>query len=209
MIDEMHEPNRGKEHRPRTYRQNVHKVFLAMSKKRKSRSKEIRKCIGKLLRFLKRDLKIINKMLENGSTLSKKNQEMLKTIQQLYVQQFEMYTKKSHKISDRIVSLNQPYVRPIVRGKASAAVEFGAKIAVSVVNGYTYLDKLSWNNFNEAKSLEDSVKEYQRRFGMLPKVILADTIYRNRDNRLFCKENGIRLSGRPLGRPLWGIYFSN
>ncbi len=30
---------------------------------------------------------------------------------------------------------------------------------------------------------------------------MADTIYRNKDNRKFCKENGIRLSGPRLGRP--------
>ena len=36
-----------------------------------------------------------------------------------------------------------PFVRPIVRGKTNAPVEFGAKLAISMVNGYpgTSLDR--------------------------------------------------------------------
>lgn len=42
---------------------------------------------------------------------------------------------------DRIVSINQPHIRPIVRGKAGKPVEFGAKISASCVDGYVFLDK--------------------------------------------------------------------
>jgi len=46
-------------------------------------------------------------------------------IQERYRQQHWMYENRCHRISGRIVSISQPHVRPIVRGKASAAVEFG------------------------------------------------------------------------------------
>ena len=49
--------------------------------------------------------------------------------------------------------------------------------------------------------LQASAERYKDRFGHYPEAILADTIYRNRENRTFCKDQGIRLSGPKLGRP--------
>ena len=54
---------------------------------------------------------------------------------------------------DRIVSIFQSHVRPIVRGKAGRKKEYGAKIGVSVVNGFTYIDHLSWDAYNEGSDL--------------------------------------------------------
>ena len=59
-----------------------------------------------------------------------------------------MYENKENKVENRIVSLTQPHVRPIVRGKAGTPVEFGAKLSASYVNGYVYLYRLSWDNYN-------------------------------------------------------------
>ncbi len=52
-----------------------------------------------------------------------------------------MYKTKSHRGEDRIVSISQPHVRPIIRGKAGAAVEFGAKLTISVVEGFTFCSR--------------------------------------------------------------------
>jgi IS5 family transposase len=112
-----------------------------------------------------------------------------------------MYRYRTHQIEDRIVNLTQPHVRPIVRGKAKAKVEFGAKIAIIMVNGYALLEKQAWDNFNEGTTLIESIETYKMRFGYYPKVVLADKIYRNRENLNFCKANGIRMSGPALGRP--------
>ncbi len=112
-----------------------------------------------------------------------------------------MYKSKKHNISDRIVSLSQPWVRPIVRGKAKDKTEFGAKVAISLVDGYTTIERLSWDNFNEGTDLIASVENYKDRFGYYPEAVIADKIYRNRENIAYCKKWGIRLSGPPLGRP--------
>jgi hypothetical protein len=82
------------------------------------------------------------------SWLSTRQYKMLLVVAEVYRQQLWMYENKQQRIDDRIVSLSQPHVRPIVRGKAGKSVEFGAKLSVSYVNGYVFLDKLSWNNFN-------------------------------------------------------------
>src|SRR5690625_4958392 len=112
-----------------------------------------------------------------------------------------MFDDKKHAIPNRIVSIDQPHVRPMVRGKAGSQVEFGAKIAASVVDGYSRIESMQWDSFNEALTLQDSVESYKQRHGVYPEAILADKLYRNRENLRYCKERGIRLSGPRLGRP--------
>jgi transposase, IS5 family len=88
--------------------------------------------------------------------LKKRQQQELQTIQKLFEQQL-------HSVEDRIVSISQPYVRPIVRGKAGADVEFGNKVMTSVVNGYCFIEKMSFDSFNEGVSLIDAVENYRNR----------------------------------------------
>lgn len=76
----------------------------------------------------------------------------------LYEQQLEMYAENKHSIPDRIVSLHQPHVRPIVRGKLKAKVEFGAKIHLSLVDGYAFLDTISWDAFNEGSMMMEYIE---------------------------------------------------
>jgi hypothetical protein len=85
------------------------------------------------------------------------------------------------------VSISQPYVRLIVKGKASASVEFGAKISVSVVNGFVFCEKLEWDAYNEGNTLIDSLKRYKEKNDLYPEAMLADKIYRTKENRDFCK----------------------
>lgn len=203
IIDVLHAPHRGKKIKPRTYRQKARKAYLSVAKMRRVKAKTRRKAIGKQLRFISRNLKTIKGMIEDSplTLLSKRQYRDLLVIHELYRQQNEMYTNRSHHMEDRIVSIHQPHVRPIVRGKAKANVEFGAKFAISLVNGYAFVEKLEWDNFNEGITLQESVEAYRKRFGYYPEAVLADKIYRNRDNIRYCKERGIRLSGPQLGRP--------
>ena len=107
----------------------------------------------------------------------------------------------THSVPDRIVSVSQPFVRPIVRGKAGKPVEFGAKLDISVVSGWTRLECCSFDAYNEAGNLQEMTERFREREGHYPSRILADKIYRNRENLNYCKEHGIRLSGPALGRP--------
>ena len=112
-----------------------------------------------------------------------------------------MYNNNVHTFDDRIVSISQPHIRPIVRGKSKAKTEFGAKISVSVIDGFTYLDRFSFDSYNESLDLKDQIESYHKRFGFYPEAVQCDLIYRNRENINHCKNLGIRLSGPPLGRP--------
>ena len=135
------------------------------------------------------------------SQLDNHQYRKLLVISELFRQQQQMYQQRQHRVDHRIVSIAQPHVRPIVRGKAGRPVEFGAKIAISCVDGYVFLDHLDWDNFNEAGDLPEQIERFRQRFGHYPASDHADQIYRTRANHAYCRERGIRLSGRPLGRP--------
>jgi hypothetical protein len=135
------------------------------------------------------------------SELSRRQYKDLLVIHELYRQQDLMYREKTHRVGDRIVSISQPHVRPIVRGKAGAEVEFGAKISVSCVDGMCFVDRLSWDAYNEGQDLIGQIVKYRTRFGFYPESVHVDKIYRTRENREFCRVHGIRITGPALGRP--------
>lgn len=112
-----------------------------------------------------------------------------------------MYDNHTHSVSDRIVSLSQPFVCPIVRGKAGKPVEFGMKLDISVSDGWTRLEYHSFDAYHEATKLREMIENFYRREGHYPSRVLADKIYRTQENLSYCKERGIRLSGPALGRP--------
>jgi len=86
-------------------------------------------------------------------------------------------------------------------GKTKAKVEFGSKIGICVVNGYTFLDRFSWDAYNESEDPVAHLKLYKERFGCLPIKCYADKIYMNRENRKILQNNHIQAAGKPLGRP--------
>ena len=140
--------------------------------------------------------------MEAGYALPLKYIDYYLTIQKLYEQQKYMYENKTHSVEDRIVSISQPYLRPIVRGKAKSPVEFGAKYDVSIdEKGHARLEKLSFDAYNENTIFVDAMNRYKERTGHYPKRVLVDQIYRTRDNRNFCKDHNITMSGPKLGRP--------
>ena len=188
--------------KPRTYRQNARKDYLALAKCRKRTKKKIRKAIKQQLQYIRRDLQYIDNYLAEGRELSTKQQERLKVLRKVYEQQKYMYDNKTHSVEDRIVSISQPYIRPIVRGKAKTPTEFGAKFDMSIdPNGMARVEKLSFKAYNENETLQLAVEHYKERTGCYPAKILVDTIYRNRKNLAYCKEHGIKISGPALGRP--------
>lgn len=195
----MHENIKGK--KPRTYRKVARNEFLKISRARRKPAKKLRKAIRKQLGYIQRDLGYINDMSKEASLLTDKQKEKNDIITNIYNQQKEMFDNSKHSVKDRIVSLSQPYVRAIVRGKASAKTEFGAKVEISVIDGFSRVEFLSWDAYNECDSLKTIVERFKERTGYYPERVLADKIYRNRNNLNYCKANGIRLSGHNLGRP--------
>jgi hypothetical protein len=203
LIDRLYNPSLHGETKVRTYRKIARKEFLNTAKKKSKSIKTIYKSNGSQLRYLKRNLGHIESLLKAYETfpLTSKEQKYLMVLHTVYEQQEQMHRTRTKKVDDRIVNIHQPHIRPIVRGKESAKVEFGSKLQVAMVLGFTFIDHLSWDAFNESKYLAHTIEKYKERFGFYPAEVLADQIYCTRDNRKLLKENGIKLIAKPLGRP--------
>ena len=188
--------------KPRTYRRIARKEYLALARTKRRTEKQIRSTIRRQLTHVKRDLEYLEKYMGSGYAPNPKAVDSYLTIQRLYEQQKYMYDHKTHTVENRIVSISQPYLRPIVRGKVKHPVEFGAKYDVSVdEKGHARLEKISFDPYNESTIFVDAMERYRMRTGHYPKRVLVDQIYRTRENRGFCKEHYITMSGPKLGRP--------
>ncbi|WP_170983027.1 IS5 family transposase [Dyadobacter frigoris] len=189
--------------KPRTDRKKARKEYLQTAQKKVKSKKAIHNAVKKQLAYLRRNISSIHKLWDSYQKipLDRNEYKYLLVIQTLYDQQKQMFDRGEHSVDNRIVSIHQPHVRPIVRGKTNAKTEFGAKIQATVMNGYTFLDELSWEAFNEGTCLISSVEKYKVRFGFYPEYVLADKIYCTRANRKVLKDLSITLRAKPLGRP--------
>jgi transposase, IS5 family len=204
LIDQLWEAAPGKR-KPRTYPNLARRDYLNAIKKKRKSTKVLRKALRHQLGYVRRNIATIKQLLEpckkGPLPFDKQDLRLFWVIQEVYDQQKTMFDKREHSHPDRIVSLCQPYIRPIVRGKAGKDTEFGAKLSCSLVGKYVYLDHLDWNAFNESQDLLPQIESYKERFGFYPERVLVDQIYGTRENRGKLKELGIRYCGKPLGRP--------
>ncbi len=191
--------------KPRSYRRLARKDYLAAAKKRKKSKKVIRNANGKQLNYLKRNLSHIDKALESTAgrpfPLASKKQKALLVVREIYRQQREMHSKGVNRCDDRIVSISQPYIRPIVRGKVDTPVEFGPKFTVILQNGFAKIDRFSWDAYNESEDLIPAVEKYYKQKGYYPESVNADTIFGTQSNRRYLQLKGIKYIGKALGRP--------
>ena len=192
--------------KPQTHRVEARRAFISCTKKKRKSKKQIDKTKLTLLRCLQADIQIFLDFLgRHASNLlecfSRHDHKCLQAAFKMFEQQKMMFEEGVRTCADRIISIYQPHLRPIVRGKAKAKVEFGAKTGVSIVNGYTYVDHLSWDAYNESSDLSLQTELYRQRFGILPKEVQADKIYLGKDNRKYIRENHMDCFNHPLGRP--------
>ena len=188
--------------KPRMYRKVAHKEYLSFAKSKRPSKERIRSTVKAQLAYVRRDLGYIDEFMHQGYAPARKQINNIITIHLLYEQQKYMYENNTHKVENRIVSISQPYVRPIVRGKAKTPTEFGAKLHLSIdETGFGRIEYLSFDAFNEEPMLIDALNAYKYRNGCYPERVLVDRIYHTRENIRFCKENDIRISGPKQGRP--------
>ncbi|OAI21292.1 transposase [Methylomonas lenta] len=193
--------------KPRTYRQKARSAYLAIAKQKRPGKKKLRRGLKQQLQYLRRNLAHIEQLLAlipEGTPLPLPYWLLYRywVIQQVYAQQWAMYQTKTRRCDHRIVSISQPYVRPMVRGKLDKPVEFGAKLSVSLTGeGLAHVDHLRWDAFHEGLDLVAQVEAYLDRYGYYPERVMADQLYGTRANREYLKQRGIRFAGKPLGRP--------
>lgn len=193
----------------RTYRRKAKKMFLDFQKKKKKARKLIIKTKKQMANYLNRNIKQIEELIERYKGVVVDIFETLpigeikkhiKTAKEIYEQQIKMIKEKTNRVANRIVSFHQPQVRPIVRGKEGKNVEFGPKEVLSYVDGYAFLDKISFDNFNEGIRLEESIQKHRERFGANPDIVCIDDIYSNRYNKQLLKDLNIESSLKITGK---------
>lgn len=194
----------GVKKKVRTYCRKAKRVYAKFQKKRRHSEKEIRKTKKQLLQYVRRNISQLRDLLTDIKEIPHHTLRQIKNrlivAENIYWQQRTMLKKKVRSIEKRIVSFHRPEVRPIVRGKSGKDVEFGPKASVSCVDGYLFLDKFSYEAFNEGVVLKEDISEHKRKFGKEPEVVITDKIYGNLENRKMLKEKGIKASLIPLGR---------
>ena len=205
LIDTLY-PTSGLKKKPRTYRRKARKAYLSLAKQKNPLKKKRRKAIKQQLQFLARNFghidNLLNLVADESTALTAHQRRQYWIIQEVYRQQKEMLLNREQRCDHRIVSISQPHVRPIVRGKTGKKVEFGAKLGVSLTgNGIAHVDNLDWNAYHEGHDLPTQVENYRKRHGCYPEVVLADQIYGSRENRKYLKKHNIRYAGKALGRP--------
>lgn len=193
------------EHRLRTKYNDIEKANLAYRKQRKHTHKQTRKMIMRLLALLDKILGEIRRQLRvhpNEELLNDRQLDMLGTITRIYRQQKSHFKSGDSResIPNRIVSVSKPYIRPIVRGKETKTVEFGAKCNNILIDGISFIEKLSFNAFNEGTRLKHCVSLSEKLTGVPVKKIGGDQGYSGNYNRTFCKNNGIETSFTQKGR---------
>lgn len=189
----------------RTYCRKAQKEYLAFNKKKTKSRKLIRRARKSLLQHLRRNINQFQSLLkearQQGIKIKQKVCERFEVVHRVFNQQYQMYSQKVNRIEERIVSLQRPWTRPIVRGKAGPKeVEFGPKASISHVDGFVFLDHISADNFSEAQRVPAQLEQYESLFGHKPPSVTADKIYGNRENRKLLKQHEIRDAFEPLGR---------
>jgi len=166
-------------------------------KKSRKREKKLRRT---LIKFLLRLLERLD-YLQNKYQLrfNPKSLNRLSVVKEIFNQQQLRLLSLEQKIMDRIVSLHKPYLRPIVRGKEIKPVEFGAKVHMMQVDGVNFIERLSYDAFNESRRLQSSIFMHRKMFGKL-RQLGADQIYATNENRKYCTKNGIATSFHPKGK---------
>lgn len=189
----------------RTYCRKARAAYLGFSKKRKKTKALVRLMRGKLLRYLRRNIRQLEDLLrEQGRWLRGQERAFVKkrltTVKLIYEQQCELWKTRARTVKDRIVSLHLPHIRPIVRGKDGRDVEFGPKILLSWVDGYGFLDALKFEAHNEGGLWGESLDLHKKRFGEFPTESTGDGIFGTRANRAMLKGKGVRGGVKALGR---------
>jgi transposase, IS5 family len=190
----------------RTYCRKGRRMYLNFAKSKRKTKRQIRRAHRQILQYVRRNLKqmeeVLQEALQRGSEHTLLIGDKLNIAKKIFEQQWEMYKSRIHQVEDRIVSFHRPWVRPIKRGKNGKDVEFGAKAAMSHVDGFLFLDKITHDNFSEAQTVvvKSQIENYAKRFGKKPLSLTGDKAYGSHENRKLLEAEKIKPSFVPLGK---------
>jgi transposase, IS5 family len=176
------------------------KRYLSYQKKRKKPRRQEKKLRKELLKYLRRLIELTDGIMNKYPALiSLGKQARVNTIRQIYVQQHDYAYGRTERIEKQIVSIDKPYIRPIVRGKEVKAVEFGAKVNKLQVNGINFIEHLNYEAFHEGNRMQKGIWLHEELMGECTHHS-ADAIYATNANRTYCRKKGITTNFIPKGK---------
>lgn len=171
------------------------KRYVGYSKMRRKTKKKRRALKRSSLLLIK---KLVGFLERHQNLLEEKDRKKLATVKKAHAQQYALF-HKGIKPKNRIVSLHKDYLRPIVRGKETKPVEFGAKVNKIQIDGISFMEHIDFNAFNEGTRFKNSIYTAQSLTHRKTKVAGADAIYATNANRRFATAQGIKTDFRPKG----------
>ncbi|MDN0078964.1 transposase [Bacteroides gallinaceum] len=187
--------------RPRNKYADVSEYYLSYCKKRKrkvSRTRMLKRRMIRLLEKLIVQRDEIHKEYGRSLRYTQDYQKRLSIIRKVLVHEKEMF--EGRKVSDSIVSIDRHYVRPIVRGKETKPVEFGAKVNNIQIDGISFIEHISFKAFNEGIRLKNCIRMQQKLMKVRVTCAAGDSIYANNANRKYCTKYSISTSFVRKGR---------
>ena len=184
--------------RPRTKYKKWQARYAAYSRLRRRPASRKRSITGGLLRLLAKLDRELDSLELQELGLPEAYYTKREVIKEVYIQQYGLFYEDK-KPQGRIVSLAKPYLRPIVRGKETKLVEFGAKVHKFQVDGLNFIEHLDFNAFHEGIRFKKTVRKAKSFFGKI-RYAGADAIYGTNENRNWCRKNHIRTDFRRKGR---------
>ena len=195
------------ERQPRNKYNDIDKARLVYAKQRKPKKNATRKLQRRLLHLLGKLLSqwnYLRRLFQPVISLTADQERRLMTIRKVLLQQTDHFNGKE--VKHRIVSIDRPYIRPIVRGKENKRVEFGAKTNNIQIDGISFIEHHSFEAFNEGVRVKSCIEYHRELTGVKVRQFGGDTIYANNEARKYCTENGIttcfaRKGPRPKDEP--------
>lgn len=169
---------------PRTKYLKQQDRYFQYSRKRRKDKKERKVLTRSLLHLLNKLIEEMNSIEETYAdyiNFHEKYYQRKETILKVLEQQQKMFITEES-LPGRIVSLSKSYIRPIVRGKETKKVEFGAKVNMIQIDGINFIEHLSFDPFNESTHFINSIRYGRELFGRISHAS-ADAIYATNKNR--------------------------
>ncbi|MFT4070584.1 MAG: transposase [Dysgonamonadaceae bacterium] len=178
--------------KPRSKYDKQARRYLSYSKKRKRRQTETQVLKRNLLHLLGKLIGLTDTVLKSNSSklcLSSRFHKRYSIIRKVHHQQQLRFEGKI--VKEVIVSIDKSYIHPIVRGKETKSVEFGAKVNTLQVDGINFIEHLSFSAFHEGIRLPQCVAKQQKLFRRKVSLLAVDSLYATNANRTFCHKRGI------------------
>ena len=162
--------------------------YLSYCKKRKRKASKARMLKRRMIRLLEQPLiqrDEIHKEYGTALRYTQDYQKRLSIIRKILVQEKEIFEGK--KVSDRIVSIDRHYIRPIVKGKETKSVE---RLATYRWMAYRLSNPSPSRPSMRVYGLRDCIRMQQKLMNVRIRCVAADSIYANNANRKFCTNMG-------------------